>query len=537
MRRRVPLIALAVATAASLFPLSSAGARTLPGAAAPGAEAVASGAAGKPSSIAWAPCTDFPPEITGVECGTLKVPVDWDRPRGATIDLALARRKATDPAARIGSLVINPGGPGGSGVDFVGYAEGYFTEEVTRRFDIVGFDPRGVARSSPVVCSAELLRTAPYPILRSEAEFNAFRTFARKLHKDCRARTGPVFDHVDSGSVAEDIDAIRAAVGDEKLSYYGISYGTLMGQMYAEKFPRKIRSMVLDSNMDHSLGIKDFIDTEAAAAQDSFDEFVAWCEREEACALHGRDIRAFWADLLARADRGELAFPDDPDYKLTQLDVIGLAFGAFYGPAWGPLAEVLVALDTGEEPPAGELTRFLRAKAAEPVELAYLPDQVFCEDYRLPVRNYREYAEHLRRSARIAPDMRLSPPATVLTAICLGQEAPIPNPQHRLDVDGAPPLLLGNALHDPATAYPWAVNAARQIGREATLITYEGWGHGIYGRGDCPTAAIDRYLVSRNVPPNAITCPAIPPAEARTLSRPSLPQRPGPYPNLPAWGF
>jgi hypothetical protein len=128
--------------------------------------------------------------------------------------------------------------------------------------------------------------------------------------------------------------------------------------------------------------------------------------------------------------------------------------------------------------------------------------------------------------------MLVSAAAHPITAACLGTSAPIPNPQHRLRVDHTPTLLLGNALHDPATGYPWAVNAARQIGREARLLTYEGWGHGIYGRGECPTAAFDGYLTSLAVPAKGARCPAVPPAELSTSrARPF----PGPVPGLPGW--
>ncbi|MFI6390096.1 hypothetical protein [Nonomuraea sp. NPDC050540] len=153
--------------------------------------------AGTPAvrAIAWTPCA----ADTSAECGTLTVPVDGAKPGGPTVDLAVARRKATDPTARTGSLIVNPGGPGESGVDFILRRQGYFSEEITRRFDIVGFDPRGVARSNPVVCSAELMRQEPAdPFLKSQADFDRWHDHNDRLRADCRARTGPLFDHVDT---------------------------------------------------------------------------------------------------------------------------------------------------------------------------------------------------------------------------------------------------------------------------------------------------------------------------------------------------
>ncbi|WP_199565526.1 alpha/beta hydrolase [Spongiactinospora rosea] len=524
MRRTVPLLAAALVALVGSSPLT-------PAQAAPAAPS------GTPA-IAWQPC----PEDPEADCGTLAVPVDWKNPGGPAIDLALARRKATDPAARVGSLLIDPGGPGGSGVDFALGADDYFSAELNRRFDIVGFDPRGVARSRPVVCSAELMAQAPYSIIRSQAEFDAWRDFGKRLRADCRARTGPLFDHVDSGSVAHDMDAIRAALGEDKLTYYGISYGSLMGQMYAERFPGRVRALALDSNMDHSLGTAPFLYTEALAAQDSFDEFVKWCARESRCALRGRDVRAFWADLLDRADRGELRYPGEPDHPLTRMDVIGIAFGAFYEPAWFDLAELLVAIDTGVLRPPASAARLApdtpgRRYAGTAPDEVEVPYQVFCEDFHLPVRDHKEYARHLRRSKAIAPDMEFGPAAVSLLAYCLSEPGPVPNPQHRLRVNGTPPLLLGNALHDPATGYGWAVNAAAQIGKEARFVTYEGWGHGIYGRSDCTTGAIDDYLISLKPPAHGTRCPAVPPeppATASNRSRPQSPVSPVP-PHIPLW--
>ncbi|MEV0388395.1 alpha/beta hydrolase [Nonomuraea sp. NPDC050643] len=514
MRRTVLSLGVLAALTAPLAPIAPAAATTTTAITATTAD-----------SIAWAPCA----KDATAECGTLTVPVDWDRPGGETFELALARRKATDPAARVGSLLINPGGPGGSGVEAVLGDRLGFTQEITGRFDVVGFDPRGVGLSHPIRCSLELAQQAPEPFaIRSQADFEALLAHNDRYRKDCRQRTGPLFDQVHTGNVVRDLDALRAALGEGKLTYYGISYGTLIGQLYAERYPGRVRALALDSNMDHSLGTAAFLDTESWTAQDSFDEFVTWCGKTASCALHGENVRAVWRDLLARAGRGELEFPGMPGVALTRLGLIRQAFGAFYEPAWKELAELLVALDGGDRTAKAILT----PPAATSDEVINDPTQVFCQDYLLPVRDFREYARLLRRSVSIAPDMLISAAAHPLTTACLGTPDPIPNPQHALNVSGTPPLLLGNALHDPATGYPWAVNAARQIGDEARLITYEGWGHGVYGRGPCPTAAIDDYLTSLKVPARDTRCAAVPPSEVS-------PQRarpfPGPIPGLPGW--
>ncbi|WP_166427358.1 alpha/beta hydrolase [Nonomuraea mesophila] len=447
-----------------------------------------------PRAIAWAPC----PEDTTAECGTLTVPIDWDTPDGATVDLAVARRKAADPDARIGSLVVNPGGPGSSGVDFVVHNSRYFSAELRGRFDVVGFDPRGVGRSHPVVCSAALMGERPHPLLKKQADMDAWVSFNQRLREDCRARTGPLYDHVSSLDVARDVEALRAALGDDKLTYYGVSHGTLIGQAYAERFPGKVRALALDSNFDHSVNTASYLSTTAAQTAGAFDRFVSWCEATASCALHGEDVRAFWKGLLERADRGELHEPGRPDVPLGAYELVDTAFAGLYNPNWAELAEMLAAIDAGDPYPAARAVKDEEVKVSTPV---------FCQDFHLPVADYTEYTAFLRRQSAPARDMRYSTPALDRIASCLGQPTPIPNPQHRLQVDGTPPILLASSLNDPATGYGWTQSTAEQIGAEARVVTYEGSGHGVYGRNACTIGTIDRYLISQSVPADGVRCP------------------------------
>ncbi|HET9517667.1 MAG TPA: alpha/beta fold hydrolase [Actinoplanes sp.] len=473
--------------------------------------------AARPSGgIVWRPC----PVDRSAQCGTLRVPVDRRNPYTSTIDIALARRIATDPAARIGSLIVNPGGPGGSGVDLALAADRFFSPGLLRRFDIVGFDPRGVARSHPVVCSAALTAAAPSPLLDSEAAFRATIDYNRRLAADCRARTGPVFDHVDTLSVVQDLEALRAALGEAQLSYYGISYGTMLGQQYAERYPHRVRAIGLDSVIDHSVGTRDFLTVETDAAQDSFDEFVAWCARDADCVLRGRDVKALWGGLLDRARRGNLRDPIDPRRRLTVLDLIDIAFGSFYEPQWYALAYYLDAAGSAPRQRSRAERASLSAarRQTHPPHRRTSADQVenpfqaiFCADWTLPVRGYRDYRAQLRRLAARAPQMLVSPLALGAVVGCLGWPSRADNPQRRIHGVHTGPLLLMHARHDPATAFRWAQGAARQLGDVAELVPYEGWGHAVYGRSACVTSVADRYLTALFLPPADGRCPAVPP--------------------------
>ncbi|WP_199853797.1 alpha/beta fold hydrolase [Plantactinospora sp. BB1] len=466
----------------------------------------------RPGTIDWSPC----PEDETAQCGVLRVPLDWSHPSGPTIELALARRPATDPGRRIGSMQINPGGPGGSGRLMAIFGADRFGEEIRSRFDIVGIDPRGVGLSTPIRCSQDLLDQEPSFVMRSQADFDARLAFNARLRADCRARSGPIVDHADMLSVVRDMDHVRAVLGDRQLTFYGLSYGSLNAQQYAELFPDRVRAIVSDSNLDHSLGTTGFLDTQAASAQDSFDEFVRWSDRTPTSPLHGRDVRAFWHRLLDRVDRGEIPSPFVPDVALRPEILIWFVFRAFYGPEWSFLADFLVDLDSGDAQPwepGPEL----------PEETEYPQVAIFCNDWSLPVRDYREWARHLRRAERIAPDLRYSPAAAALTAACLGSPARIANPQHPLRVrDSATPLLVTNALHDPATGYNQALGVTRQLGRDGVLFSYHGWGHGVYGRSECTDDAIERYLIDRTLPARGAGCPAVEPPAEPSASRQSI---------------
>jgi pimeloyl-ACP methyl ester carboxylesterase len=448
-------------------------------------------------ALRWTPCDD--PEKPGAECATLSVPVDWAHPGGPRLDLAVARRKATDPGARVGAMVFGPGGPGDSGVEMVVSHVSRFSPEVRRRFDIVSFDPRGVGAGNPVICSGALLAERPSPELKSQADFDATMAYNRRLRADCRARTGPVFDHLDTAQTVRDVDALRAALGERKLTFHGSSYGTLLGAQYAETYPRRVRAMVLESVMDHSVrATGGFLRAEAATAEDSFQEFVKWCDGAAACALHGRDVRAVWQGLLARAGRGELADPAEPGTSLSSSDLVNkIAFRKFYTADYAGLATAIAGMEASRPLPAS------------PTSIAPLPPAtpVFCSDWHLPVRDYEEYASLVTLMNTTAPDLPSLLPVH-MTAACLG--APTANPQHRLEAYGAPPILVSNALHDPATGYPWAVSVARQLGRSGVLLTYEGHGHGSVTSGPCMEDAVDGYLTDLTVPPRGTSCPAVP---------------------------
>ncbi|WP_430785812.1 alpha/beta hydrolase [Actinoplanes sp. G11-F43] len=460
----------------------------------------------KPSpTIAWGPCAPEEEAPERVVCAEIDVPVDWRKPKGPTITIALAKLPATDQSRRIGPLLINPGGPGGSGVSFAFGAADSFSPAITDRFDIIGFDPRGQARSNVINCDSDAVSAQGallYP--KSRAEFSALRAANKALVRTCSELSGPLVEFADTASVARDMDAIRAGLGDRKISYYGVSYGTMIGQQYAELFPERIRAMTLDSNMDHAQNIVSYQKWETLAMEESFLQFTAWCDRTETCALHERGALAYFDELYAKAEAGELVVED---WQVTPEDLTGLVFGYLYDPAsWFWLAEDLLWV-------GGESTTVDGARVrGVPVPNGYLP--VMCSDFRFEVGSYTALRALEKAQNRLAPHTRFNPLAWTDLTGCQNWPYGVTNPPHQLKASKKlPAILIANSRYDVATPYQWGTSLARQL-PSSTFLTYDGVGHGTYWLSGCARNAIDTYLVERRTPAKGTHCPAVFPEPA-----------------------
>lgn len=459
-----------------------------------------SAAAAQPS-IRWTECgTAFKGE-----CATIPVPVDYAHPRAGAFDLAIGRLRALDPAHRIGVLFVHPGGPGSSGIDRYITARGIPDDSPLRqRFDIVSVDPRGVGRSHPVVCSADVVAQTPLEFPASEAEYRALLDFNGRLARDCRAHTGPLFDHVDTVSAVRDVDSIRAALGERQLSFFAISYGTQVGQQYAELFPGRIRAMAIDSNMDHSIrSAFEYLKTTTEDLEGEFLTFARWCKDIAACGLHGRDVVALWDDLHARAQAGTLIDPDTGE-PLGAESLRFEMFDAMYDPNdWFGLADRLAALADGTVAALGSSAS--NSALTEETEPNPYP-AIWCSDWSWNVHSFTELRLYRERLARIAPHSTLSPFWSDVTS-CLGWPNRASNPQHRLDVHGAPTILLVKAKFDIATPHAWNFAVSEQI-RNSVLLQYDGVGHGQFRNSVCARGYIERYLIERRLPAQGTHCAA-----------------------------
>jgi len=328
----------------------------------------AGAAAAAPARVAWSPCHA---ELGPFQCGTVQVPLDYDQPDGATISIALVRLPATDPQRRIGSLLINPGGPGGSGVSFTIFVgPSVYSDEVRARFDLVGFDPRGIARSTALHCFGTARQQEPYftPLAfpSTPEEEQTWIAADRYLDAACDQRGGRIAEHMSTANVARDLDVLRRAVGDQQLTYVGYSYGSYLGVTYANLFPDKVRALVIDGVVD-PIAWSTGRDNQAtsvpfttrlradAGAQATLGEFFRLCDAAgPACAFSGNAADRY-AALAAKlkAHPIQTTFPDGSVAELNYSTLIGLTLGVLANGGkditWEDFAGLLVDF---ESPPA-----------------------------------------------------------------------------------------------------------------------------------------------------------------------------------------
>ena len=446
--------------------------------------------------LAWEPCSN------GQQCADLTVPVDWARPHGDTLKLHVLRHRAT--GRRQGSLLLNPGGPGGSGATFADVAPRFFSADLVASFDLVGWDPRGV---SQVVCldlDAKAGRNGPLSGVDSSpdtpAELTALEKAQRSLGRACLANTGDLLRHVDSVSTARDLDVLRAALGDTKLTYYGASAGTLIGAWYAQLFPGRVGRLVLDSALDPTIDGAGLQAGQAKGMSRALASYLAGCASRPACPLRRSTPTAAAArvgKLIAGADRHPLAVGSSRT-RLSQAALVSVIVEQLYtAERWPVLDRILTAALRGDG--LGVVTA-LPDGDSDFDQFAHLAIQ--CLD--IPDR---------RTSGQVYADaVRLGRTYPVLGHEIAGaspcREWPVPaavRPQ-RLTAVGAAPVLVVGTTRDPATPYEWSQALAGQLS-SGRLLTYVGDGHAAYRQHDpCVVHAVDEYLLGRAVPASGTRC-------------------------------
>jgi pimeloyl-ACP methyl ester carboxylesterase len=436
--------------------------------------------------IAWKPCEG------SFECGTLTVPLDYGDPSGETIDLAVVRRPATNAAKRVGSVMVNPGGPGGSGVEFV--KSGAVGRGLNQSFDIVSWDPRGVGQSSPVVCNAGAtafrdLDWSP----DDDAETEALDDAARAIADDCKKKAGDLLFHIATDDTARDLDRLRRAVGDEKLSFLGFSYGTYIGERYAELFPTHVRAMVLDGVVDPTATLDELLLGQTEALEKQVNELFAECDARRSCPVD--DPAAAYDELAAQVEKKPIGVGA---HKLGPTALAFAAVSASYSPDTGD--ELLSAIDDA----LGGDPAMLQAIAADYFSSSsyssYLA--ILCTDTPHPVGS-DEYTALADRLAEASP--RFGAAIANEVRPCAFWPAPAVEPVDPVRAKGAPTILVVGNTGDVATPFGDAQKVAADLA-DGVLLTYHGSGHTSYGKSACVDAAVNAYLISLEVPEPDTSC-------------------------------
>jgi pimeloyl-ACP methyl ester carboxylesterase len=453
--------------------------------------------------IAWTSCGG------GFQCGSVKVPLDYAHPDAGTIDIALNRKPATVPAQRIGSLLINPGGPGASGIDWIAASAPAFAV-LNRKFDLVGFDPRGIGRSAPVRC-LDGPHMDTFVALDGVLDDPQEKAAAIQADKDfaagCARLSGKVLPFVDTVSAARDLDVMRTTLGDDKLTYLGFSYGTYLGENYAHLFPTRIRAMVLDAVLDPSLSADDLNISQAASFEQNLQAFLSDCNAHRSiaprCVLaESGDPASKVNGLMQRLDTTPL--PVGNRLLTRAMALTGLERELYDQSTWPDLAIGLNQADEGHGTlllnfADSYLKRHPNGTYDNEIEANYA---VNCLDHPAltAISAYDQLSPaYANASPFFGPSFQYSNlPCAYWPARPTGHARP-------LTADGAPPILLVGGTNDPATPYAWAVAAHKQLAG-SVLVTRDGNGHGSYGVSLCATLAEVTYLASLRLPSEGTVC-------------------------------
>ncbi len=493
--------------------------------------------------LEWESCRQEP----AYECAFARVPLDYDEPDGPRTRIALARVAATDPARRIGTLFLNPGGPGGSGVDLIfgGYGD-YMMQRLNGRFDIVGFDPRGVGRSEPLHCFDSLSAfyqwwTFPYYPYERAQEPAFFRDLG-SLAGLCRDRGERIIDHMSTADVVRDLDLLRRAVGDEGLNFVGWSYGSYIGNTYALLFPDNVRAVVIDGVLDPALWASgDHIVLDRLSVAEEFEEFLRLCDEAD-CPLSGpsgASARYWTLDAALRVAPIDLGYPYSYDYLVA--DAVGAMYEPEYWPDYAAFFASLIDAVDGVHGAAIEA----RARRESLVDRMRPRRAGYANDFEAYYGNQCADTQYPKYLARFREVGQFAEVGSVFGSYWWWQNAacaawPVAADRYAgpwETTTSSPMLVVGN-YYDGITDYAGAYASSRNL-RNSRLLVYAGWGHTAYGRSACVTRHVDQYLLRRTLPARGTVCPANPnpflPVASKRNAELLVPAISRPPPGWPGW--
>jgi pimeloyl-ACP methyl ester carboxylesterase len=453
--------------------------------------------------VDWTPCeADF-------TCAKIKVPLDYGKPDGDSIEIAALKLSAKD--RKIGSLLVNPGGPGGSGYDFVkDGATNNISESVRAKYDVVGFDPRGVKRSAPVTCLTDQERDearAKTYALDTDAGLEAALADNKVVAAKCAEKTGPVLGHVDTVSAAKDLDILRAVLNDTKLNYLGYSYGTFLGSTYASLFPDNVGRMVLDGALDPSLSYEELTSGQAKAFEKAISAYAAHCLQESGCPLSGSTENAVEQirGLIKAVEANPLPAKGGRQVSASTF-VSGFILPLYSDKNWPLLTRALAQAQAGDGSGLLALADF---GADRQPNGTYSSNSTFAFN-AINCLDYPTVSDPATMRAEDQQLRQISPTLGYYFAYGGGncQDWPYKSARTLAPVEykGSAQILVVGTTGDPATPYEWAGALRKQLGN-ASLLTWQGEGHTAYGRSNsCITNGVDGYLLDGKAPADNTIC-------------------------------
>ena len=448
--------------------------------------------------LVWRGCGD------GFDCTTLEVPLDYSKPAKASIYLKVTRHSAPAEITR-GSLVINPGGPGGSGVEFVRSIDYIMTPTLQENFDVVGFDPRGVGTSNPVKCLTDkqldqVLAADQSP--DNSAEATQFVVFAKLMANECAKKSPEIYQFMDTVSAARDIDILRQALGDEKLNWFGWSYGTFLGATYADLFPKNVGRMTLDGAVDPKLTNEQLSYGQAVGFDVALRRFVADCAAQSDCPLSNNTDTgvAQVANMLAKLDSqpGQLEDGREFTQAMALTGVLGNLYNKQYG--WPDLRSALLTALDGDYATLSASTDFYTSRDSDGNYTDNGNEAIYavnCLD--------RPDRATLSQTKQLATKWSTQAPVFGISLAwgnlgCTYWQTPATGKPGAINAAGTPKILVVGTKYDPATPYAWAKSLASQLD-EGVLLTFNGDGHTAYFQGsDCIDRYIDQYFLIGRAP-------------------------------------
>lgn len=454
-------------------------------------------------SIPWEACDDF-------RCGTLEVPIDYREAGGGTIELALVKVPATDPDARIGSMVVNPGGPGASGVSYAESADSVFRAPIRKHFDVVGFDPRGTGDSDPVDCLPDEAMTdflALDPDPDDAAEERELLDGLDSFFEGCVANSDALVGHVTTAEAARDMDVLRAALGEATLTYFGASYGTKLGATYAELFPDKVGRLVLDGAVDVTLASREQSLGQAGGFETALRAFVDNCVQDTDSCILGDSVEeglTTITDLLDRVDAQPLPTSDGRELSVGSA-FYGIVTPLYNRDYWYLLSQGLSTALNGD----GTTLMLLADAYASRVNGQYLDNSTEAI-YAINCLDDPYAIEPGQVEAQVPAFEKVSPTFGRLFAWglvnCRGIQVESTEPPLDIRGEGADPILVVGTTRDPATPYEWAVGLADQLA-SGVLLSRDGDGHTAYNSDNaCIDSTIEDYLIDGTVPDDGKSC-------------------------------